>query len=105
VVPGLFECIRVIDIAGQLYANTGVCGKEVNRRRWRLCLPCPSHFGQWLVQILKAEPRELPTGIVGSLDLAFMGSHADIDNFLQRVGEINQRTLPQASSFLTPGQK
>jgi hypothetical protein len=36
--------------------------------------------------------------------MAFMGSQADIDNFLQRVADSNQRIVDQAGSFLTPEQ-
>jgi hypothetical protein len=53
---------------------------------------------------MKAEPRELMTGLLGSPDTAFLGSQADIDNFLQRVADSNQRIVQQASSFLTPEQ-
>ena len=57
-----------------------------------------------LIQIVKAEPRELTTGIIGSPDKAFLGSQADIDSFLQRVADSNQRILQEASGFLTPEQ-
>ena len=57
-----------------------------------------------LIQLVKAEPSELMTGLVGSPDMAFMGSQADIDNFLQRVADSNQRIVDQAGSFLTPEQ-
>jgi RNA polymerase sigma factor (sigma-70 family) len=57
-----------------------------------------------LIQAVKAEPRELMTGLLGSPDMAFLGSQVDIDNFLQRVADSNQRIVQQASSFLTPEQ-
>jgi RNA polymerase sigma factor (sigma-70 family) len=57
-----------------------------------------------LIQIVTAEPRELTLGIIGSPDVAFLGSQADIDNFLQRVADSNERIVQQASGFLTPDQ-
>ena len=57
-----------------------------------------------LLQVVKAEPYDLTHGITGAPDKAFLGSQADIDNFLQRVAESNQRILQQAGSFLTPDQ-
>jgi RNA polymerase sigma factor (sigma-70 family) len=57
-----------------------------------------------LLQVVKAEPYELTHGITGAPDKAFLGSQADINNFLQRVTESNQRILQQAGSFLSPDQ-
>ena len=57
-----------------------------------------------LIQVVKAQPRELMTGLLGSPDMAFLGSQADIDAFLQRVADSNQRIVEQASAFLTPEQ-
>ena len=57
-----------------------------------------------LLQIVKAEPADLTRGITGAPDPAFMGSQADIDNFLQQVDQSNQRILQQAGGFLTPDQ-
>ena len=66
--------------------------------------PLTTEQSAQLLQIVKAEPRELTSGITGSPDLAFMGSQADIDSFLQRVADSNQRVLQQAGSFLSPDQ-
>jgi hypothetical protein len=57
-----------------------------------------------LLQIVKAEPADLTKGITGAPDKVFLGSQADIDNFLQQVAGSNQRILQQAGSFLTPDQ-
>jgi RNA polymerase sigma factor (sigma-70 family) len=57
-----------------------------------------------LLQVVKAEPADLTMGITGAPDKAFLGSQADINNFLQRVAESNQRILQQAGSFLVPDQ-
>ena len=57
-----------------------------------------------LLQVVKAEPVDLTRGITGAPDKAFLGSQADIDNFLQQVAQSNQRILQQAGSFLTPDQ-
>lgn len=57
-----------------------------------------------LMRIVEAEPNELTQGITGAPDKAFLGSQADIDNFLYRVSESNQRILQQAGSFLSPDQ-
>jgi RNA polymerase sigma factor (sigma-70 family) len=57
-----------------------------------------------LLQIVKAEPIDLTRGVTGMPDPAFMGSQADIDNFLQQVEQSNQRILQQSGSFLTPDQ-
>ncbi len=57
-----------------------------------------------LIQIIKAEPAELTRGILGSPDKAFLGSQADIDNFLEKVARSNQRILQQAAGRLAPDQ-
>ncbi len=57
-----------------------------------------------LIQIVKAEPPELTEGILGSPDKAFLGSQADIDNFLQQVAQSNERILQKAADRLTPEQ-
>jgi len=57
-----------------------------------------------LIQIIKAEPHNLTQGIIGGPDAAFLGSQADIDNFLQQVAQSNRRILQQAGSILTPNQ-
>ena len=57
-----------------------------------------------VMQIVKSEPYELTQGIFGAPDKAFLGSQSDIDNFLQRVTESNQRILQQAGNVLNPDQ-
>ncbi len=57
-----------------------------------------------LLQIVKTEPMNLTRGITGMPDPVFMGSQADIDNFLQQVDQSNQRILQQSGSFLTTDQ-
>jgi RNA polymerase sigma factor (sigma-70 family) len=57
-----------------------------------------------LLQVVKAEPHELTQGLVGAPDKAFAGSQAEIDSFLQKVTDSNQRITQQASGFLTPQQ-
>jgi RNA polymerase sigma factor (sigma-70 family) len=57
-----------------------------------------------LIKVMKAEPADLTQGLLGGPDAAFMGSPAEIDSFLQRVTESNQRILQQAGSFLAPDQ-
>lgn len=57
-----------------------------------------------LMRIVEAEPNELTQGITGAPDKAFLGSQADIDNFLYRVAESNQRILQQAGGFLSADQ-
>lgn len=66
--------------------------------------PLTAEQSAQLLQIVKAEPADLTKGITGAPDKAFLGSQVDIDNFLQRVAESNQRILQQAGSFLVPGQ-
>jgi RNA polymerase sigma factor (sigma-70 family) len=57
-----------------------------------------------LLQIVKAEPFNLTQGITGSPDKVFLGSQADIDNFLQQVRASNQRIVQQAGNVLAPDQ-
>ena len=57
-----------------------------------------------LLQVVKAEPADLTMGITGAPDKAFLGSQSEIDAFLQRVADSNQRILQQAGSFLTSDQ-
>jgi RNA polymerase sigma factor (sigma-70 family) len=57
-----------------------------------------------LLRIIKAEPADLTQGILGAPDKAFLGSQADIDDFLQRVAQSNRRIVQQAESFLAPNQ-
>ena len=66
--------------------------------------PLTAEQSAQLLQIVKAEPADLTKGITGAPDKAFLGSQADINNFLQRVAESNQRILQQAGSFLVPDQ-
>ena len=66
--------------------------------------PLSAEQSAQLLQVVKAEPADLTMGITGAPDKAFLGFQADINNFLQRVAESNQRILQQASSFLVPGQ-
>ncbi|HWX22060.1 MAG TPA: sigma-70 family RNA polymerase sigma factor [Candidatus Binatia bacterium] len=67
--------------------------------------PLNSEQSARLLQVVKAEPTELTVGITGAADKAFLGSQADIDSFLQRVSESNQRIVQQAASFLTADQQ
>lgn len=57
-----------------------------------------------LLQIVKAEPFDLTHGIAGDLDKAFFGPQSDIDSYLAKVGESNQRVLQQAGDFLNNDQ-
>jgi RNA polymerase sigma factor (sigma-70 family) len=57
-----------------------------------------------LLQVVKAEPRDLTLGITGAPDKAFLGSQAEIDSFLEQVAGSNQRILQQAAGFLTADQ-
>jgi RNA polymerase sigma factor (sigma-70 family) len=66
--------------------------------------PLSAEQSAQLLQVVKAEPYDLTLGIIGSPDKAFLGSQADIDNFLQQVAGSNQRILQQAGGFLTPDQ-
>ena len=66
--------------------------------------PLTAEQSAQLLQIVKAEPADLTKGITGAPDKAFLGSQADIDAFLQRVAESNQRIVQQAGGFLTPDQ-
>jgi len=58
-----------------------------------------------LIQVIKAEPANLTTGITGAPDKAFLGSQQEIDDFLQQVAESNQRILQQSATFLTVDQQ
>ncbi len=66
--------------------------------------PLSAEQSAQLLQLVRAEPTDLTRGITGAPDKAFLGSQADIDNFLQQVAQSNQRILQQAGSFLTPDQ-
>jgi hypothetical protein len=57
-----------------------------------------------LLQIVKAEPFDLTSGIAGIWEKDFWGSQAVIDNHLGQVETSNQHIVDQASSFLTPDQ-
>lgn len=57
-----------------------------------------------LREIVKSEPFDLTRGISGDWDPAFWGTQEDIENHLLKVAESNQRTIQQASGFLTPDQ-
>jgi hypothetical protein len=57
-----------------------------------------------LFQIVKTEPFDLTHGISGDLDKAFFGSQQDVDDYLLKVAESDQRIVQQAGSFLTPNQ-
>ncbi len=67
--------------------------------------PLSSEQSARLLQVVKAEPNELTVGITGAPDKAFLGSQAEIDQFLARVAESNQRILQQSTNFLTSGQQ
>ena len=66
--------------------------------------PLSAEQSAQLLQVVKAEPADLTKGITGAPDKAFLGSQADINNFLQQVAQSNQRILQQAGGFLTPDQ-
>jgi hypothetical protein len=57
-----------------------------------------------LFQVVKAEPFDLTHGISGDLDKAFFGSQEQIDSYLAKVGDSNERVLQQAGAFLNPDQ-
>lgn len=57
-----------------------------------------------LFQVVKAEPFDLTHGISGDLDKAFFGPQDQIDSYLARVTESNQRVLQQAEGFLNSDQ-
>jgi RNA polymerase sigma factor (sigma-70 family) len=57
-----------------------------------------------LLQVVKAEPFDLTHGIAGDLDKVFFGSQPEIDSYLAKVGESNQRVLQQAGEFLNSDQ-
>jgi RNA polymerase sigma factor (sigma-70 family) len=57
-----------------------------------------------LFQIVKAEPFDLTHGISGDFDKAFFGSQEDVNGYLAKVAESNQRVLQQAGEFLNSNQ-
>lgn len=57
-----------------------------------------------LFRVVNAEPFDLTHGISGDLDKAFFGPQEQIDSYLARVAESNQRVLQQAEGFLNPDQ-
>jgi hypothetical protein len=57
-----------------------------------------------LLQIVKAEPFDLTHGIAGDLDKVFFGSQEQIDGYLAKVADSNQRVLQQAGEFLNSDQ-
>jgi RNA polymerase sigma factor (sigma-70 family) len=57
-----------------------------------------------LIQIIKAEPYDVTRGMSGEIASAFYGSQADVDAYLQKVADSNQRILQKAGGFLSPGQ-
>ncbi len=57
-----------------------------------------------LLEIVKAEPFELTHGIAGDVDPAFFGSQSEIDDYLMRIVESNQRVLQKAGEFLNADQ-
>ena len=57
-----------------------------------------------LMQIIGSEPGDLTKGVTGAPDKAFLGTQAEIDDFMQQVDQSNQRVLQQAGDVLTPDQ-
>lgn len=57
-----------------------------------------------LFQIVKAEPFEVTHGITGDLDKAFQGSQDEVDNYVNKVKESNERVLQKAGEFLSTDQ-
>jgi RNA polymerase sigma factor (sigma-70 family) len=57
-----------------------------------------------LFQVVNAEPFELTHGITGDLDKAFFGSPSDVEAYLAKVSDSNQRVLQEAGNFLSPDQ-
>lgn len=57
-----------------------------------------------LFQAVKAEPFDLTHGISSDLDKAFFGPQDQVDNYLARLADSNQRVLQQAEGFLSPEQ-
>ena len=57
-----------------------------------------------LFQLVKAEPFNLTHGISGDLDQAFFGSQTEVDDYLSKISESNQRVLQGAGEFLNPEQ-
>jgi RNA polymerase sigma factor (sigma-70 family) len=66
--------------------------------------PLSSDQSAQLFQVVKAEPNDLTLGITGAPDKAFLGSEADIANFLAQVDASNQRILQQSAGFLSTDQ-
>ena len=59
--------------------------------------------GARLLQIVKAEPFDLTSGILLT-DPALIGAPAEIEDHLLSIAECNQRTVQQAGAFLSPEQ-
>jgi hypothetical protein len=57
-----------------------------------------------LFQVVKAEPFELTHGITGDLDKTFFASQPEVDGYLAKISDSNQRVLQQAGEFLTSEQ-
>ncbi len=57
-----------------------------------------------LFAIIRSEPYELLHGIEGDMNTAFMGSPQEMQRYLARLEECNQRIITQASKFLTADQ-
>jgi hypothetical protein len=57
-----------------------------------------------LFELVKAEPFELTHGIAGDLNKAFFGSQTEIDGYVEKIAESNQRVLQQAGNFLGADQ-
>jgi hypothetical protein len=66
--------------------------------------PLSPEQSESLLQIIKAEPGNLTQGILGSPDKAFLGSPAEIEDFLYQVQQSNQRILHLAAPRLEPEQ-
>jgi outer membrane murein-binding lipoprotein Lpp len=70
----------------------------------KLGAPLSPEQSESLLQIIKAEPGNLTQGILGSPDKAFLGSPAEIEDFLYQVQQSNQRILHLAAPRLEPEQ-
>lgn len=57
-----------------------------------------------LFQAVKAEPFDLTHGIAGDLDKAFFGTQEEVDGYLAKVADSNQRVIQQAGAFLSAEQ-
>ncbi len=57
-----------------------------------------------LFQVVKAEPFDLTHGITGDLDKSFFGSPGEVETYLSKISQSNQRVIQQAGSFLGPDQ-